>query len=206
MSAHPHPTGPAREVIAPPHLSLSKEVGRPAGPPPLEYGEVRLWLVAKDSHALFAYWELRPEDHPEAAPAGGAPARFYLRTLRVDGSIAESTQEIEPAAGQCTTTAGQSDTLYRAELGFFNAQGVWCFLAQSGPARTPPEDPNNPKVLVAAKPSASAGPAASAKPSSWSSAQEAGFNAVLTDEVAQKNSRSQSKDIPDESRTGNPAK
>jgi hypothetical protein len=135
MSSLPHSRVPPREVIAPSHVSLLKEVGRPAGPPPLEYGEVRLWLVANGPAALFAYWEFRPEEHPEAIGREGRPC-FLLRVIRNAGNVVELTNEIVPADGKCTVPAQHPDTHYHAELGFFNEQGVWCFLAQSGPART----------------------------------------------------------------------
>lgn len=102
-----------------------------------EYGEVRLWLVARDAHWLFAYWEFNPNEHPEAHGEDGA-AHFLLRVQREDG-IVEATVEIQPGAGNWYVPVRQADCGYMAELGFFTS-GTWAFLARSGTARTPPVD------------------------------------------------------------------
>ena len=137
MSDTPYPRKPPREVIAPRHESLNKQFDRETGPESLGYGEVRLWLVARDSRSLFAYWEFRPEEHPEALASDGS-AHYFLRVTREDGHV-ESCVEIQPAAGDWTISVTQADTIYEAELGFYTPQKVWCFLARSGSTRTPPE-------------------------------------------------------------------
>lgn len=179
MSAKPFQPGPAREVIAPSHVSLRKEVGREAGPTPLEYGEVRLWLVAKGPQSLYSYWEFRPEEHPEAIGADGR-ARFFLRIMREGGGI-EETIEIDPVVGNWTAAVKHIDAAYSAELGFYNAKGVWCFLARSGVARTVPTEV--PSRLMPATPKRRRAPAV---PSSveWTNAQEKRLNRILADEIA----------------------
>ena len=107
-------SAPAREVIAPRHESLVDVVGRGAAPPPLSYGEARLWLVANGPRGLFAYWEIHPEEHPEAIGTDGVP-HFFLRTLRDD--TIESTVEVHPDARAWNLGAEVCDTCYRAELG-----------------------------------------------------------------------------------------
>jgi hypothetical protein len=140
MSDTPYPSRPPREVIAPRHESLKKQFDREAGPEPLGYGEVRLWLVARDSRSLFAYWEFRPEEHPEALTSDGS-SHFFLRVTREDGHV-ENCVEIQPTAGDWTIAVTQPDTIYEAELGFYTPEKVWCFLARSGSTRTPPESGN----------------------------------------------------------------
>jgi hypothetical protein len=182
MSAQPHPDRPAREVIAPPHVSLRKEVGREAGPPPLEYGEVRLWLVAKGPNALFAYWEFRAGEHPGAIAADGR-ARFFLRIQCDATKTIESTIEIDPARGQCTTPAPRAGAPYHAELGFFNEQGVWCFLARSKPARTPPSANDLPSHSRGAAPDVRE--SSEVRPAAWTATQEAVFIDLLAADVAE---------------------
>jgi len=133
----PSPT-PKKEVIAPPHESLRVEFAEEPVAAELSYGEARLWMVARDPHCLFAYWEFRPEEHPDAVDAKGR-ARFFLRVFREDGQ-AESNTEIENGAGNCFMHAGAADAGYYTELGFYSNQ-VWCFLARSKNTRTPPELP-----------------------------------------------------------------
>jgi hypothetical protein len=138
MSENSQSPTPKKEVIAPHQESLSAEFAE--DPPVAEpnYGEARLWLVARDPHSLFAYWDFRPAEHPDATGADGR-AHFSVRIYREDGAV-ESTIEIEPGAGHAFIPAQVSDGGYFAELGFF-AGKVWCFLARSGNTRTPPELP-----------------------------------------------------------------
>ena len=138
MSEIPPPPSPKKEVIAPQQESIAEEFTD--DPPDSEphYGETRLWLVARDPHCLFAYWEFRTGEHPDATGADGR-SRFFLRIFR-DGDTAESSTEIESAAGNAFIPALSPDSGYFAELGFFAGE-IWCFLARSGVTRTPPELP-----------------------------------------------------------------
>lgn len=102
-----------------------------------EYGEARLWLVAHGPHDLFAYWEFDAAEHPEARSADGA-THFHLRPLREDGH-AEPAVEIPTGASNAHLPVSRADTFYTADIGFFAPGGVWCFIARSGPTRTPPD-------------------------------------------------------------------
>ena len=135
MSEIPPAPSPKKEIIAPRQESIAEEFAD--DPPDLEphYGEARLWLVARDPRCLFAYWEFRPEEHPDAVGTDGR-AQFFLRIYR-DGN-AGATVEIESGPGNVFIPEQSPDSGYVAELGFF-ASGVWCFLARSGETRTPPE-------------------------------------------------------------------
>ena len=135
MSEIPPAPTPQKEVIAPHQESLAEEFAD--DPPDAEpnYGEARLWLVARDPRCLFAYWEFRPDEHPAAMGGDGRP-QFFLRIYREEK--AEATVEIEPGSGNVFIPAQSPDSVYSAELGFFSGD-VWCFLARSGGTRTPPE-------------------------------------------------------------------
>jgi hypothetical protein len=135
MSEIPPAPSPRKETIALRQESLSEEF---ADDPPgagHNYGEVRLWLVARDARCLFAYWDFRPEEHANATGAEGR-SRFSLRIFREGRG--EATMEIDCGAGNVFIPAQSPDSAYFAELGFF-ASDVWCFLARSGITRTPPE-------------------------------------------------------------------
>jgi len=153
MSEIPPAPTPKKEVIAPLHESPGEEFAD--DPPAAEhnYGEARVWLVARDPRCLFAYWEFRPDEHSDAAGADGR-AHFFLRTYR-DGNE-EATVAIEPGAGNAFIPARSPDSGYTAELGFFSGE-VWCFLARSGQSRTPPEKPAAPAPVVFATIPASVG-------------------------------------------------
>jgi hypothetical protein len=138
MSENPQAATPKKEVIAPHQESLAEEF---VDDPPVvapNYAEARLWLVARDPHWLFAYWDFRPAEHPEATGADGR-AHFSLRIYGEEGAV-ESAVEIHPGAGHTFVAAPAPDRGYFAELGFFE-DGIWCFLARSGNTRTPPELP-----------------------------------------------------------------
>jgi len=137
MSESPPPPSPKKEVLAPPQESLRADFTEAPVAAELAYGEARLWVIARDPHCLFAYWEFRPSEHPDAVGADGR-SRFFLRIF-CDGR-AESTTDIEDGAGKAFVHAGAADAGYHAELGFF-AKDVWCFLARSKNTRTPPELP-----------------------------------------------------------------
>lgn len=133
MSDMPNPVEPLRDTIAPRHESLAKAFHGDLGPRPLDYGEARLWLVARDPRRLFAYWQFVPGEHPEAH------ARFFLRIIDKNG-IVETEADIPPDQGNIYLPVNHADSEYTAELGFYSASGVWCFIAKSGTAYTPPSD------------------------------------------------------------------
>ena len=139
MSEIPPPPNPKKEVIAPRQESISEEFADEPPDSEPHYGEAKLWLVARDPHCLFAYWEFRTEEHPDATGADGR-SRFFLRIF-LDGGAAESSTEIEPGAGNAFIPAQSPDSGYFAELGFFAGE-IWCFLARSGTTRTPPSLPS----------------------------------------------------------------
>ncbi len=149
MSDKPNPVEPLRESIAPRHESLAKEFHGDIGPRRLEYGEARLWLVAKGPHSLFAYWEFLPAEHPEAAGTDGRK-RFFIRIIDSQGET-EAQPEILPHEGNIEIPVLHADSGYTAELGFICPGGTWCFIAKSGITHTPPRESGNGGTVVYAK-------------------------------------------------------
>lgn len=139
---------------------------------------MRLWLVAKGPLSLFSYWEFHPDEHPEAIGADGKP-HFFLRIIR-EGDGVESTNEIDPAAGNLTIAANEADAAYLSEIGFYNSKAVWCFLAKSNPARTGPAEQLPLIAPLEKKNEPESGPA-----KKWSRAQEKRLNRILAAEIAQ---------------------
>jgi hypothetical protein len=189
MSTTRHPFEPPRETIAPRHESLRKEFDDHIGPQPPEYGETRLWLVARDAHSLFAYWELNPAEHPEVPVENGVPL-FCLRVLRADESV-ETVVHILPGAGDCTVNVTDADAEYTAEIGFFIPEGLWCFLAHSGSTLTPPDSADDAmpvrmpreklRELFKARAGAKAGVPAE-RPHGWTATQEKMLIRLLADD------------------------
>lgn len=145
MSEIPQPPTPKKEAITPLRESAAVEPADDTPDTERNYGETRLWLAARDPRSLFAYWEFRPEEHPDAFGEDGR-ARFFLRIFRDDGH-AESSTGIEPGAGNAFLPVASPGTGYFAELGFYSGD-IWCFLARSEAAHTPPETPAAPAPAV----------------------------------------------------------
>ncbi len=145
MSKIPPPPAPKKEVIIP----FSEPVGGTLLDDPLivdrNYGEARLWLVARDPRCLFAYWEFHPEEHPDAFGDDGR-AQFFLRIFCEAGE-AMCSSEIEPHPGNAFIPGQSPATSYFAELGFYAGQ-VWCFIARSGLTHTPPEMPPGDELVI----------------------------------------------------------
>jgi hypothetical protein len=145
MSEFPQPPTPKKEAIAPLRESAEVEPADEIPDAERNYGESRLWLAARDPRSLFAYWEFRPEEHPDAVGEDGC-ARYFLRIFREAGH-AESSTAIDPGAGNAFLPVASPGTGYFVELGFFEGD-IWCFLARSEVAHTPPEKPVAPAPAV----------------------------------------------------------
>ncbi len=145
MSKNPPPPAPKKEVIIPCAESAAVE---PVEDPLIvdrNYGEARLWLVARDPRCLFAYWEFRAEEHPDAFDDDGR-AQFFLRIFRESGE-AVCSSAIEPHPGNAFIPGQTPATSYFAELGFYKSD-TWCFISRSGLTRTPPELPPADQAVI----------------------------------------------------------
>jgi hypothetical protein len=102
---------------------------------PTSYGESNLFLIARDPHWLFSYWDFDWGMYPAAAMRDG-DLKFYLK-LYAAGRGEESTIEINPEARNWYIPVHHASTAYRAEIGFFDRQGEWSPIVQSQEAVTP---------------------------------------------------------------------
>jgi len=113
-------------------ISLAESFQTPAfedlGPLPDTYHEDVLYLVARDPHWLFAYWDVNW--------TAVSAAKYYLK-IYVSGKIEVATVEIKPEARNWYVEVGNANTTYFAELGFFDEFGIWISMATSGEATTP---------------------------------------------------------------------
>ena len=115
--------------------------GAPAQPEttdalPSSYGSQTLYLMARDPHSLFAYWDI---DWTEAFSAGAPRDRkVHLRVTRSDGEE-ETTLEVEPLAGSCYIDVTTGDESYTAELGYYAPGDTWNSVAISMAVATPPD-------------------------------------------------------------------
>lgn len=103
---------------------------------PRSYGAELLYLLPRDPHSLFAYWDI---DWERAFSDGTPPERkVYLRILGING-VEEAKMEIEPMAGSCYVTVPKGDAAYTAEVGFQTAANDWNVIASSAAAQSPPD-------------------------------------------------------------------
>ena len=103
---------------------------------PRSYGMETLWLMARDPHSLFAYWDIDwkaafGEDNPR-------PRSVQLRVLAEDDRE-HATMEVEPMAGQCSVRVERADSAYRAEIGYVDPAGDWHVVSRSESVSVPPE-------------------------------------------------------------------
>src|SRR4051794_35997033 len=83
---------------------------------PRSYGEETLYLVARDPHWLFTYWDVDWSRFPAAAMQGGE-FKIWLK-LFVSGQGEESLIEINPEARNWYIPVSRASTAYYAEIGF----------------------------------------------------------------------------------------
>ncbi len=103
---------------------------------PTSYGSQALYLMARDPHSLFAYWDIDwAETFREQKPRD---RKVHLRVSRSDGEE-ETALEVEPMAGSCYVEVASGDEQYTAEIGYYEPAEVWNSVAISMPVATPPE-------------------------------------------------------------------
>jgi hypothetical protein len=99
---------------------------------PQSYGDDTLFLIARDPHWLFSYWDIRWSQWQSKAIDG----KFYLKLFTQDGTV-ELTTQIHPEAHNWYLPAKQAGASYRAELGCLGGDGEWICIARSDSAATP---------------------------------------------------------------------
>src|SRR5207302_9806666 len=108
---------------------------------PRVYGAPLLFAIARDPHTLFAYWIIDWFSVFEnTAPVD---RQVHLRVYRNDGSE-ETSEAVEPMAGNCYLTVSEPRENYRVEIGYYQPKGVWNWL------RNPTRLQRRPKVWLKA--------------------------------------------------------
>jgi len=121
-----HKYEPARE-----HMPAAPEPAfEDLGELPQSYGANTLFLIARDPHWLFAYWDI---DWSPFTPADG---KFHLKLFTEDGAE-ELTTEIHPEARNWYLPVKEAGSSYYAEVGFYSTSKEWSSIARSDAAATP---------------------------------------------------------------------
>jgi len=104
---------------------------------PRVYGEPFLFAIARDPRTLFVYWIIDWSSIFEnSAPVD---RQVHLRVRRADGSE-ESSEAVEPMAGNCYLAVSNPAESYRVEIGYYQPKSTWNFVATSADVTTPPEN------------------------------------------------------------------
>jgi hypothetical protein len=103
---------------------------------PRVYGAPLLFSIARDPHTVFAYWVIDWSSiFGNTAPVD---RQVHLRVYRSDGSE-ETSEAVEPMAGNCYVTVAEPREKYCLEIGFYQPAGVWNSVTKSDPVTMPPE-------------------------------------------------------------------
>jgi hypothetical protein len=105
---------------------------------PDSYGTRKLYLVARDPHLVFAYWDLDQVQYQEAARAAH-DGKVFLE-LYVPGEGRVQQLHVWDAHKNWYLQVNRPDTQFIAQLGYYRADGSFEVLARSAEIRTPRDD------------------------------------------------------------------
>jgi hypothetical protein len=95
---------------------------------PSGYGE--MFVVARDPHCLFSYWDFDYSQFPQSR-------KLFLQVFR--GETLENAIEINEIARNWYITVQAADADYRVSFGYRDANDDWTEIGSAGPTHTPPE-------------------------------------------------------------------
>jgi hypothetical protein len=98
------------------------------GPLPGGYGE--MFLIARDPHWLFTYWDFDYAKFP-------TPRKLFIQVYKKNEL--ESTVEINEIARNWYIPVQSAASEYSVVFGYRDAQDAWTSVGKAGPTQTPPE-------------------------------------------------------------------
>jgi hypothetical protein len=135
MSQEPNKTNPTVQsdsvdsaVHSSPGQVAFKNAPEQLGELPSGYGD--MYVVARDPHWLFTYWDFDYSKFP-------TPRQLLLQVFRED--VLEKTIEINEIARNWYLPVESANASYRVVFGFRDIQGNWHAVGEAGPTQTPPE-------------------------------------------------------------------
>ncbi len=136
ISAHKFDVSPTKQN--PRQIFLEENLGEL----PDSYGTGRLFLVARDPHWLFAYWDLTNQQMDEYRHRS-SDQRLVLRLFEKNHSHPAQELTIHPGARNWYLPVNKGATSYTAELGFWQHNGSFYIIGRSGDATTPADNVSN---------------------------------------------------------------
>jgi hypothetical protein len=98
------------------------------GPMPSGYGE--MFLIARDPHWLFTYWDFDYAKFP-------LPRKLFIEVYR--NNELESTIEINDVARNWYIPVQSASSEYNVVFGYRGTEDRWTVVGKAGPTQTPPE-------------------------------------------------------------------
>jgi hypothetical protein len=140
INAESSPSSPAPKVPSsdlPPVAAKTAEL--PAyefiGYLPESYGTKKLFLIARDPHILFAYWDLNQVQYQEAARAAHDGKVFLEVYVPGEGRVQQI--HIWDSHKNWYIQVNRPDTQFVAQIGYYRGDGTFEVLARSEEVRTP---------------------------------------------------------------------
>ena len=139
LNASSSTTSPAPVVPAATQTAVPKAPELPAyeflGYLPESYGTKKLFLVARDPHILFAYWDLSPVQYQEAARAAHDGKVFLEVYVPGEGRVQQI--HIWDSHKNWYLQVNRPDTAFVAQLGYYRPDGSFEVLARSAEVTHP---------------------------------------------------------------------
>lgn len=101
---------------------------------PTSYGAQTIFLIARDPHWIFTYWDIDPKEFAASNMLDGV-RRVYLKVFGPAG--AETMVEIVPEAKNWYLPVEQAGASYTVEIGYKDKRNRWKAIARSTEAATP---------------------------------------------------------------------
>jgi hypothetical protein len=138
-TSSPTPSSPSPVVPAPSPVAVPKAENLPAyeflGHLPDSYGTKKLFLVARDPHILFAYWDLSPTQYQEAARSAHDGKVFLEVYVPHEGRVQQI--HVWDSHKNWYLQVNRPDTSFIAQLGYYQQDGVFEVIARSAEVHTP---------------------------------------------------------------------
>lgn len=108
---------------------------------PESYGTNRVFLIARDPHWFYAYWDISRERLAEAR-AASREGQVFLQVCESGGACVQQIM-VPGEARNWFIYAGRPGVELYAELGYFDASGAFRSMGRSGLARAPKDAPSD---------------------------------------------------------------
>ena len=131
----PSPAVPAAELPKPDSTPTELPAYEFLGYLPESYGTKKLFLVARDPHILFAYWDLSPVQYQKAARAANDGKVFLEVYVPGEGRVQQI--HVWDSHKNWYLQVNRPDTTFLAQLGYYRPDGTFEVLARSSEVRTP---------------------------------------------------------------------